>query len=93
MPGVRCSGEKEVRRTLLCNSLRWTRSSPRTGGVLNAGVSIRQLTPAKSQDWEEGCRGVEWLQLIPTLLRISLSEVYAYEWFLRFALRPALSLP
>jgi uncharacterized protein (DUF885 family) len=44
MPGVRCSGRKEARENLEFNkSLRWTRSCPRTGGVLYAGVSIAQL--------------------------------------------------
>jgi len=43
MPGVRCAGEKEIRENLdFKNSLRWTQSCPRTGGVLYAEVSIAQ---------------------------------------------------
>src|SRR5579862_3512151 len=37
-PGSAAAGEKEVRENLEFNkSLRWTRSYPRTGGVLHAG--------------------------------------------------------
>src|SRR5437899_12039935 len=41
VPVVRCLGRKEIRNErLLFKSLRWTRSSPRTGGVLYANASI-----------------------------------------------------
>jgi len=40
--GPLVSGEKEIRVKLKSASLRWTQSSPRTGGVLYANASISQ---------------------------------------------------